>query len=274
MKRSNQAIKILASSLALAAALLGSCSEGEEIAPETVSDVPSREGITFAAAPTTAEAPASQEVHEDIANLRFPGKISSSRNAKTYAYGVTDYVRFDDEMALTIIPDQAKYTFASSPFYIEKVGNAWIHVKENNSGYSAGFISNYNHYHLSYQNFEPCFSSGVSFGKPSGSACLDFNPVKENRTVNTHHGSQWIKIYAYDGSNPKRTFDLLQIQVTNGPIQLWFKKKSGGWWRWSSLGSNTWNLSAYCTDITEVLISGAGSSSIGFDNLKVNVPYY
>lgn len=267
---------MVATSVALSATLLVSCSEeSEELAPEKLSDTQNEEIVHMATAPLDVEAPASEEVYENTSNLRFPDNKSNPANAKTNSYGVTDYVDFNDEMALTIIPDQAKNTFATSPFYIQKVGNAWIHVKENNgAGYNPAFVSNYNHYHLSYQNFTPCFTSDGQFGKPWGGSCLNINPVKEARRLDTHDGSQWIKFYAYDYDNPKRTFDLLGITVNNGPIQLWFKKKNGGWWKWSSLGTGTWNLSAYSTEITEVLISGTSSSSIGFDNVKVKVPYY
>lgn len=262
--------------MALSASLLISCTEeSEDVAPAITPDIQEEEVVNMAAAPFDAEAPATDETHEDISKLRFPETKSKSPNAKMVAAGVTDYVDFNDQMALTIIPDQAKSTFATSPFYIQQVGNAWIHVKENNgAGYNPAFTSSYNHYHLSYQNFAPCITSGGQFGKPSGSSCVNINPVLEPRKLDTHYGNQWIKIYAYDYDSPQRTFDLLGIKVTNGPIQLWFKKKSGGWLKWSSLGTGTWNLSAYSTEITQVLIAGTGSSSIGFDNVKVKVPYY
>ncbi|MDF9798716.1 hypothetical protein OKW21_003979 [Catalinimonas alkaloidigena] len=252
-----------------------SCSEdSKELVPDTAPDIQQEEVSRLATAPDITEAPASGEVREEIANLRFPESKKKSTNAKATAAGVTDYVDFNDQMALTIIPDNAQNTFTFWPFYIHKVGNAWIHVKENNgAGYNPAFTSNYNHYHLSYQNFNPCITGSGEFGKPSGNSCLNINPILEPRKLDTHHGSQWIKIYAYDYSSSQRTFDLLGIKVTNGPIQLWFKKKGGGWWKWSSLGTGTWNLSAYSTEITQVLIGGTSSSSFGFDNVKVKVPY-
>lgn len=276
MKKRSKSTLMKVFTMILSLSLLLSCSEeSKDMVPETNQDNPQEEMTKIAVAPDITEAPASEEVQEDISNLRFPESKKKSANARTTAAGVTDYVDFNDQMALTIVPDNAKNTFTFWPYYIQQVGNAWIHVKENNgSGYNTAFTSNYQHYHLSYQNFTPCFTSGGEFGKPSGNACVNFNPIQQPRTVNTHHGSQWIKIYAYDYDSPKRTFDLLGIKVTNGPIQLWFKKEGGGWWRWSSLGEGTWNLSAYSTEITEILIGGTSSSSFGFDNVKVKVPYY
>jgi hypothetical protein len=99
------------------------------------------------------------------------------------------------------------------------------------------------------------------------------NPEREPRSLATHYGDEWIKIYAYDYTHPSRVFDLLSIRVTSGPIQLWFKKQGGGWYYWSSLGVGNWNLSAYTTGISEVLISGTGSLSIGFDDVQIRVPY-
>ena len=195
-------------------------------------------------------------------------------HARPAVAGTTDYVDFNAEMALTIIPDYAASTFATAPFYIQQVGSARVHVKENNSGnYKPAFKSNYGHYHLSYQNFAPCIRQNGQFGKPVGGGCASIDPKKEPRVLNTHDGDQWIKIYAYDYSSPKRVFDLLGIKVSNGPIQLWFKKTTGGWYHWSSIGTGNWNLSAHCTSITEVLISSTGNNStIGFDNVKVMMP--
>ena len=269
MKRIHSNLFASAVSLALSASLFLSCTEeSEEMQPVSTTDP-----VTSAlAAPVATEAPASGQTQENTEALQFPG--SSSIRARTSAYGVTDYVDFNDELALQIIPDQAAYTFATSPFYIQGVGNAWIHVKENNgAGYNPAYTSNYQHYHLGYEKGPFCITSNGKAGVEVGGNCVAVNPVEEPRSLATHHGSQWIKIYAYDGGNPERVFDLLGIKVTDGPLQLWFKKKNGGWWRWSSLGVGTWNLSAYSTEITQVLISGTGSSSIGFDDVKVKVPY-
>ena len=272
MKRLTLSLLVSATTLALSVGLLVRCtSETEDIAPAPANEAAELEQTLEAGAPAAAEAPASDEVIEDTDALQFP---KSSSNARTSAYGVTDYVDFNDELALQIIPDQAAYTFASAPFYIQGVGNAWIHVKENNGpGYGSSFTSNYGHYHLSYEKGPICFKSNGEVGTGSPNNCVAVDPVKEPRSVDTHDGSQWIKIYAYDSTRPERVFDLLSIKVTNGPLQLWFKKKSGGWWHWSSLGEGTWNLSAYSTEITQVLIAGTGRSSIGFDNVKVKVPY-
>lgn len=239
-----------------------------------IKEVAVPETTTINSLPLATGSPLINDKEEDSSASLFPGQ--SLANARTDVAGVTDFVNFSDEMALTILPDYAASTFATAPFYIQQVGTAWIHVKENNSGnYKPAFKSNYGHFHLSYQNFVPCITSNGPFGKPtSGGGCAVINPVKEPRVLDTHDGNEWIKIYAYDYSSPSRIFDLLSIKVTNGPIQLWFKKSNGDWLHWSSIGVATWNLSAHCTSIKEVLISSTGnSSSIGFDNLKVMVPY-
>jgi hypothetical protein len=242
--------------------------ENEQVAPQTP-NAPTDELAQAASKPMIMQSPVVKEDVVDLSKLSFPKRASSG--ARTLA-GVTDYVDFDDQMALQIVPEQAKHTFATWPFYIQQVGNGWIHVKENDgAGYNANFRSQIGHYHLSYQNFVPCVTNGT-FGKPSGNNCLAINPVLEPRTLDTHVGNQWIKIYAYDYNNSQRVFDLLGLKVTNGPIQLWFKKQ-GVWYHWSSLGTNTWNTSAYSTGITEVLIAGTGTTSIGIDNVKVNMPY-
>ncbi|WKN29582.1 hypothetical protein PZB74_11465 [Porifericola rhodea] len=262
-------------SLLLTIGIFAGCTKDEEaLVPEMTDDTQDQKELQLEAPTLSLVPPSTKEVLENADNLRFPEGKSSSDNARTSAIGVIDYVDFNDPAALSIIPDYASSTFATYPYYIQKVGNAWVHVKENNgAGYNPAFTSNYQHYHLSYQNFVPCITNGGQFGKPTGSGCASINPINEPRLVNSHHGTQWLKIYAYDYNSSQRTFDLLGIKVVNGPIQLWFKKKGGGWWRWSSLGVGTWNLSSYSTEITQVLISGTGSASFAFDNVKVKMPY-
>ena len=258
--------------LCLAISLLFSCKkEKEEL---TVAPAPATESATsLKSNPITAESPVIDRKVEETSASLFPGKTNT--NGRLAAIGTTDYVDFNDEMALTIIPENAASTFATAPFYIQQVGSAWVHVKENNSGnYKPEFKSDHKHFHLSYQNFVPCITDG-KFGKPVSGGCASINPVKEPRVLDTHDGNQWIKVYAYDYSSPSRVFDLLEIKVTKGPIQLWFKKSNGDWLHWSSIGVGTWNLSAYCTSIKEVLISSTDNKgSIGFDNLKVLMPAY
>ena len=262
---------MLSSMLCLTISLLFSCKkENKEATQQPLTE----DVINIKNSPVKAESPVIDEKIEESGPSLFPGKALA--NARTATIGTTDFVDFDDEMALTILPDYAAFTFAGAPFYIQQVGSAWVHVKENNSGnYNPAFMSNYGHYHLSYQNFVPCFTQNGQFGRPIGGACAVINPVKEPRVLDTHDGHQWIKIYAYDYNNPSRVFDLLGIKVTHGPIQLWFKKSNGDWLQWSSLGVGTWNLSAYSTSIKEVLISSTGNAgSIGFDNVKVLMPAY
>ena len=256
--------------LCLVISFLFSCKKEKE---EVVLQPPAEEAISINSSPVEAESPVLGNEVEETGALLFPETPFTS--AGTTTLGTTDYVDFDDEMALTIIPDYAASTFATAPFYIQQLGSAWVHVKENNNGnYKTAFKSNYGHYHLSYQNFNPCITQNGQFGKPVQGGCASIDPKKEPRVLNTHDGYQWIKIYAYDYSSPSRVFDLLGIKVTKGPIQLWFKKSNGGWYHWSSIATGTWNLSAYSTSITEVLISSTGNTgSIGFDNVKVLMPY-
>ncbi|MEM6843047.1 MAG: hypothetical protein AAF632_12535 [Bacteroidota bacterium] len=279
MKKNHQhpSLSLLSTIVFALIILVASCSqESDTITPQELPDSSGKELSLSVQAPTAAQSPVLSQTHEVTDLLPFPGKSSSSFSARTDGYGVTDYVDFNDEMALMIIPDQAKFTFAPAPYYIQKVGNAWVHVKENSGpGYNPAFTSDYKHYHLSYSG-EFCITPNGKPGKMVNGNCVEIsNPTKEPRSLDTHAEDQWIKIYAYDYNSSQRVFDLLSIKITNGPVQLWFKKKNGGWLRWSSLGAGTWNLSSYCTDITQVLISASNGTygSVGFDNVKVKMPY-
>ena len=72
----------------------------------------------------------------------------------------------------------------------------------------------------------------------------------------------------------KEKDEKVEINVRKGPIQLWFRKSSGKWYRWTNLGTGRWNLSSYCKDIKDVLIStGVGNPTIfEIDDLKITVP--
>lgn len=274
MKQITKRPPILVLWLGLSTVLLFSCQkEIKEVTPQPISE----EAIRIINEPVAAGYINPGDGGPETEQRLFPKRENARTDAAAAisVAGTTDYVDFDDEMALTIIPDNAKNTFTYAPFYIQQVGTAWVHVKENNTGnYKPQFKSDYKHYHLSYQNFNPCITNG-QYGKPtSGGGCVSFNPVKEPRKLNTHDGTQWIKIYAYDYDHSSRIFDLLGLRVTVGPLQLWFRKSNGTWYHWGSMGVGTWDISAYSTSITEVLIAGSGSTSIGFDNVKVLVPYF
>lgn len=260
-------------SAALSVSLFVSCSkETETLAPQPVE--PSEEATKIIGDAEPAAPPAFSDVEEDTNSLPFP--IQSSFSARATTGGITDYVDFNDETSLSYLPDYAISNVAVFPFYIQKVGNAWIHVKENNTGnYNPEFMSNYGHYHLGYERFVPCPDNGT-WGKPVryGDGCIPFDPLKQPRRLATHDGHQWIKIYAYDYNNSSRVFDLLGITVLNGPVQIWYRKADGKWYNWHNVGEAKWNLSAKSTGVTQVLISSASGGSVTFDDIKVRVPAY
>jgi|GEM_PF-2147693 len=265
--------------------LLTQCSqEDEKIQPELV---PLDETLIFE---EEVEAPMSEialispedlsmEATEDITSIErfYPEGLEKNATRKS-GFGVTEFIHFRDYAALSLMPNKA-HNYTENPFYIEKIGNAWIHVKENNTGnYKPSFKSFDGHYHLPYEH-EPLASyANYSSETPcvilQDGNCYEFDPALFDRRLVSHDSNQWIKIYAYDQNNDARVFDLLKIKVISGPIQLWYKKSNGKWRKFKSIGENTWNLSAKCTSITEVLISGTEglSGTFSIDNLKIRVP--
>ncbi len=259
-------------SAAFAIALLGSCSEETEtLAPQPVE--PAEEALKTLSNAEPIDPPEFEEEEEDISDLPFPERYST--NARVATGGVTDYVDFNDPMSLDIIPQDALYTFAVWPFYIQQVGNAWIHVKENNQTRRIGgaYTSDYGHYHLSYQYFVPEYNPGTGIPcKPFNGGCVNIDPVQEHRYLSTHTADQWIKIYAYDYDNPSRVFDLKGIFVRTGPIKIKFRKQNGQWYQFSSVEPGVYNFSSISSGITQVLITSASGSPISFDNVKVHIP--
>jgi hypothetical protein len=204
-----------------------------------------------------------------LAGLLNPGPAFPSASTCT--------IDFSDYIALTIIPDKAGYTFASSPFYIEGCGSGWVHIKENDTArYGASWGSSYGHYHLMYEKGPYCVPSGGNFGyQPSGGGCVKVSdPATEPRYLSTHHGDQWIRIYVYKSGVPEMTFDFksLKVKGTQG-IKFYFRQVDGTWLHWNNITPGTWNLSAYTTGIREVLIrSSQGSpNSYSLDNITVAV---
>ncbi len=252
--------------------LLGSCApDREKVAPAPAGEAAGTERT--APQPGAVPSPLSGVAAEELGKLPFPeGTAAAGRTA----YGETGFVHFNDTMALFVLPQKAALTYASWPFYIQKVGSAWINVKENNGAeYQEAFRSNYGHYLLPFQNFLPCvINNGTfSFGKPAGSSCLPISPAQEPRKLSTHYADQWIKIFAYDKLNPKRVFDLAGLSIMNGPIQLWFRDKQGAWKAWKNLPAGKWTTNE-ANGITEVLIGSAGNKTFTIDNIQLRVPAY
>jgi hypothetical protein len=172
-------------------------------------------------------------------------------------------IAFADYIGLLILPQQAGYTFATSPFYIQGCGSGWVHVKENDPArYGASWGSSYGHYHLLYEKGVLCFPNGGTYGVKVGNVCVNVpNPATEPRYLGSHTGHGWLRIYVYKSGVAEMTFDLKSIRVRpNQAIQLWFRKANGAWYHWNSLGVGTWNLAQYSGGIREVLIRGAGAS--------------
>ncbi len=189
-------------------------------------------------------------------------------------------IAFADYIGLLILPDQAGYTFASSPYYIQGVGSGWVHVKENDTArYGSAWGSNYAHYHLMYEAGPFCLPAGNNYGYQLNifgqSICVPVQePATMPRYLASHHGTQWIRIYVYKSGVPEMNFDFRSIRVrgTQG-IKLYFRKADGNWLHWNNLGPGTWNTAPYCTGIREVLLRASNDSpnSYSIDDIAVTV---
>jgi hypothetical protein len=183
-------------------------------------------------------------------------------------------IGFNDSSSLLIIPDNAKFTFATWPFYIQQCGDGWVHVQENDRArYGPAWGSDYKHYHLLYERGEFCITPGGQPGIKSGSSCVQVDPVREARLVGSHHGDQWIRVYTYNQGRPEMDFSLKEIKVKAGAgIALYFRKSTGEWRVWNRLPPGWWNLSE-AASIKEILIRGAdGMGPYFFDDMLVSVP--
>lgn len=276
MKTSKSIIHLGLSALIVAGCITSCSQEGEHIAPHPPDSdkevIQETEEIRFLSNATSIEPPESGETEVDVSNLPFPQQ--SSTNARTASSGVTDFVDFNDPQSLDIIAEDALNTYAAWPFYIQQVGNAWVHVAEKSDG-ARMISSDYGHYHLSYQYFEPEVNLQTgNLCKPTSEGCVDINPLQEHRFVTTHSHDQWIKIYAYDYTNPSRVFDLKGIFVRSGAIKIIFHKASGQWYQFSNVEPGVYNFSSITSDITKVLITSVSGGPSSFDNVKVHVPAY
>lgn len=185
-------------------------------------------------------------------------------------------VGFHNQTALLILPDQAKFTFASNPWYIEPCGLGWVRVMENpSSRYGEAWGSDYGHYHLGYQRGAFCITGGGQPGIMSGSSCVAIaDPTLENRVLGSHSPDHWIRLYVYEQGPRDMTFSIKGIRVKEGAdIQLWFRQVDGDWRVWRRLGPNKWGLPG-ASGIREVLISGAAGATAPFfiDDIVVSVP--
>jgi hypothetical protein len=194
----------------------------------------------------------------------------SSASAASCSVGFADYV------GLLILPDKARHTFASSPYYIQGCGSGWVHVKENDvARYGSSWGSSYNHYHLMYEKGAYCIAAGGNAGYQLNGNCVVIpDPATEARYLASHYGNQWIRVYVYKSGVSEMTFDFKSIRVKGTQsIKLWFRKADGSWWHWNSLGAGTWNVAPYAAGIREILFSASGNStgSYSVDDIVVGV---
>jgi hypothetical protein len=186
-------------------------------------------------------------------------------------YGATCTIAFRDQTALTILPDNARFTFATPPWYIEGCGGGWFHLLENSTRYQEAFRSSYGHYHLGWDGFCLVPSSGKP-GKMNGGTCVEVDPVRQDRFVNPHQPDEWLRGYVYKRGVPELSFDLLEIRVRNAPVQVWVRKTAGNWLTYN-LAVGYWALQQ-ADDIREILISGQRGSGIWeIDDVKIRVPW-
>jgi hypothetical protein len=170
------------------------------------------------------------------------------------------------------LPDNAKFTFAFPPFYIEGCGSGWFHFLENSARYQESFQSHYGHYHLGWDGFCVILPSGKPGKKMSeGDPCVEVDPVNQDRYVNPHENDTWLRGYVYKLGVPEISFDLLEIRVSTVPVTLWVRKTAGNW-LYYQIPVGYWIIDQ-ADDIREILISGQGGSGIWqIDDIKIRVP--
>ena len=274
-----KAVRFLLPITSVAVVLLALGCESDPGAPNERADVPSIDDarVIDAAAPTpvTATEQAMLAVpQESDEPPRLDALLAANALAQTSASTCT--IGFANYIGLTIIPQKAGHTFATSPYYIQGCGSGWVHVKENDvARYGASWGSGYNHYHLMYEKGGFCVPSGGSYGYHNGTSCINVpDPATEPRYLASHHGSQWIRMYVYRSGVPEMTFDFKSIRVKGSQgIKLYFRKANGNWLHWNNLGPGTWNVAPYAAGIREILIraSGGSASSYSFDSVVVGV---
>jgi hypothetical protein len=179
-------------------------------------------------------------------------------------------IRFKDEVALLILPDHARYTFAYPPWYIEGCGRGWFHLMENSNRYQEAYRSHYRHYHLGWDGFCINFSTGNS-GVQSGGSCMEVDPIKQDRSVNPHRNDEWLRGYVYKSGEPEIPFDLLRMRIRENGIRMWVRKSSGNWLHYT-IPVGYWTINQ-ADNIREILISGQGGAGIWeIDDLRIRVP--
>ncbi|GKS59694.1 hypothetical protein YTPLAS18_32210 [Nitrospira sp.] len=198
--------------------------------------------------------------------LKAPERPTASSNC---------VVDFSDHDALALLPDAAKTTFASVPWWFQAC-NGLLHAVVRPIGED--------HYHLGYENphVTVCevtpgvFDYGILGGDGT---CTAIDPTQEPRSLYPHLGQRTTHIYVWDGSR-KQPFRLDSIRVEGSvPIRLCYKPwqdtsgpwetsqpdgttEPGIWFCWSSLSTGNWDLSAWTNFTTEVKIRASDNVGI------------
>lgn len=172
-------------------------------------------------------------------------------------------VDFDNAFSLLLLPNTAVDTFAQDPFWIEPCWYA-IAVRVGST--------NYNHFHASYENFDPCVNLGNgTYGKPDGNGNCGpiLDPHLEPRYLSTHAGNHVIRVWASDHGQPV-PFDLHGLTVTGAPqgVQVQYRTAYSTWITTTvGAGSSQLGLKA----VVEVRLENLGPGSMNIHELRASV---
>jgi hypothetical protein len=194
-------------------------------------------------------------------------------------------VDFDDDDAVALLGG-AEYTFAFSPWWNQRCGDSWVRV----------YPTNIDHFHLTYADpdITNCLNPDNEYGTLAGEMargaeeCEPIDPVTEPRGFAHSMFAQDIiavdRILANGFDYSTKSFTFERIKVVDAGLRVCFRVEPEGPWEaaappgpgdhpaqycWPSLGTGTWDLSAYTAGAVGVTVTsnGDGAANYGIDNL-------
>jgi hypothetical protein len=191
---------------------------------------------------------------------------------------------FDEDAAISWIPNGAKDTFVVSPFWNQQCGDSWVRIRP----------TEINHFHLLYTDpdVDVCLNSensnGTAIGEFSrGEDCDPIDPVTEPRsyahTMLPGDVMNIERLNAGDYDIEPFTFD--RITIHHGSVRLcytivtddlWLADASvgpadgTGQYCWANLTTGTYDMSQYTSGSKLVTLKANSGSNFGFDNVKLD----
>lgn len=173
---------------------------------------------------------------------------------------------YNNIAGLGALSDHGSTTFILSPWYSEPCGNTGYKVR------TAAF--NLDHFHLMPEGANYCFGSGMNWGTPTSSGCINQSDAKYwPRVAYNMTGVTGLQIHGVNPGGENRPIDLYALRVKSGTAKVIVYKMNLGWFTWTNLAAGhryIWSGNNTTLGVIRIF-DNQYNGVFGVDNLEVGI---